>query len=334
MWGCVGSCTLFEGKPVVLNRDFWVGNFRCLIRSLYLMVVILALLLLPFPSFPRSPFPILSLSCSCIISVVSEMGPWYAAFVERHKPACIWGEQRDRGVSQRRWEAGPHGGCCYSVAFQQVSRAGRQTDPSTRQRWQAVCSGGLGALKLSFQDGVLTRPLQVLVLGLTPGFSGFAWPFRRAGLWKLSYTGFNSSLNASASWIHPLGSHFAAWGQRIPYLLLFLGSGAPACLGGSLGQFLSLISWKEKGWSCYGASLDAHHHQKSTWAVPLVLILLSWAVSAWGLLVVGRLPVTDWHQMITESEGSVTIHVGWLWGGNSGILVLEPVNLHFVQGVI
>ena len=144
MWGCMDSCRLFEGKPVVLNRDFWVWNFRCLIRSLYLMVVILALLLLPFPSFPCSPFPILSLSCSCIISVVSEMGPWYAAFVERHKPACIWGEQRDRGVSQRRWEAGPHGGCCYSVEFQQVSRAGKQTDPSTRQRWQAVCSGGWG----------------------------------------------------------------------------------------------------------------------------------------------------------------------------------------------
>ena len=141
----------------------------------------------------------------------------------------------------------PIGGCCCSVEFQQVSRAGKQTDSSTRQCWQAVCSGGFGALKLSFQDGTLTRPLQVLVFGLTPGFSGFLWHFGRAGLWRLSCTGFDSFLDAAASWIHPLGSHFAAWAQRIPYLLFFLGSGAPACLGGSLGQFLSLISWKEKG---------------------------------------------------------------------------------------
>lgn len=85
---------------------------------------------------------------------------------------------------------------------------GRLTPPQGSAGRQSAL--GVGALKLSFQDGVLTRPLQVLVLGLTPGFSGFAWPFRRAGLWKLSCTGFNSSLNASASWIHPLGSHFAA----------------------------------------------------------------------------------------------------------------------------
>ena len=104
----------------------------------------------------------------------------------------------------------PIGGCCCSVEFQQVSRAGKQTDSSTRQCWQAVCSGGFGALKLSFQDGMLTRPLQVLVFGLTPGFSGFLWHFGRAGLWRLSCTGFDSFLDAAASWIHPLGSHFAA----------------------------------------------------------------------------------------------------------------------------
>ena len=122
MWGCTESCRLFEGKLVVLNRDFWVWNFRGLIRSLYLIVVILALLLLPFPSFLPSSFPILSLSCSCIISVVSEMGPWLAAFVERHKPACIWAEQRDRGVSQGRWQQDPHWRvllfCWVSAGFQ------------------------------------------------------------------------------------------------------------------------------------------------------------------------------------------------------------------------
>ena len=234
------SCRLFEGKPVVLNRDFWVWNFRCLIRSLYFIVVILVLLLLPFPSFPPSHFQFLAL-----VAVVSSLLFLRWALDSQASFHLGWAEGQRRVPGEVG--AGPRGGWYCSVELQQVSRTGKQTDSSTRQHWQAVCSGGSGTLNLSFQDGVLTRPLQVLVLGLIHGFSAFAWPFGRAGLWRLSCTGFDSSLDAAASWIHPLGSHFAAWGQRIPYLQLFLGSGAPACLGGSLGQLLSLISWKEKG---------------------------------------------------------------------------------------